>query len=167
MAYRSDVDALEARLKDLEAQVGDRTRERDEVATLLAEARAVESAERYVAEAPQRRQRRRVIVIATLGVLGVLVGVLVAIRGSRTKQDDFNVTMAKFQEFADQMCRCSDAACAQKVSDDMTKWSVEMSKRQPVPHKLNEQQMKDATAIGTKMGECMQKAMTAGQETQP
>src|SRR5687767_4997654 len=141
MAYRNDVDALEARLKDLDAQLGDRTRERDEVASLLAEARAVASAERYVAEAPQRRQRRRVIVIAMLGVLGVMIGVFVALRSARTKQDDLNLTMAKFRAFADQMCRCVDAACAQKVSDDLTAWSVEMSKRHNEPPKLSEQQM--------------------------
>ena len=70
--------------------------------------------------------------------------------------------MAKMQEFADEMCKCKDAKCAQDVSDKMTKWSQEQSKNQKEPPKMNEADTAKAQEIGKKMGECMTKAMGAG-----
>jgi hypothetical protein len=69
--------------------------------------------------------------------------------------------MAKMVTFRDQMCACKDSACAKRVSDDMTTWSVEMSKQQQDPPKMSEAEQKRAMEIGTTMGECMQKAMSA------
>ena len=68
--------------------------------------------------------------------------------------------MAKMSEFKDEMCKCKDAKCAQDVSDKMTKWGQEQSKNQKEPPKMNEADTKKAQEIGTRMGECMQKAMT-------
>ena len=68
--------------------------------------------------------------------------------------------LKKMTEFKDSMCACKDSACAQKVSDDMTKWGQEQAKdvgSMPTP---DEDTTKKMTDIGTKMGECMQKAMT-------
>jgi hypothetical protein len=70
--------------------------------------------------------------------------------------------MAKMQEFADEMCKCSDAKCAQDVSDKMTKWGQEQAKNQKEPPKMNEADTAKAQEIGKKMGECMTKAMGAG-----
>ena len=74
--------------------------------------------------------------------------------------------LAAMEKFRDQFCACSDAACAQHVSDDMTKWAKDMSTKwgedQP---KLTDEQTKQIEAIGEKMGECMTKAM--GNGTQP
>jgi hypothetical protein len=70
--------------------------------------------------------------------------------------------MAKMQEFADEMCKCKDAKCAQDVSDKMTKWGQEQSKNQKEPPKMNEADTAKAQEIGKKMGECMTKAMGAG-----
>src|SRR5688500_10580324 len=165
MAYRNDVEALAARLKDLESEVGDRTRERDEVAQLLAEARARESAERYIAETPRRQRKQRIIVVAVLASL-VVIGAGFAMfrttcRGDRP--DYIAEATAKLQEFTNQMCQCHDATCAQKVSDELTKWAQDMAKRHPSPPPgtPTEQQQKDITAIAEKLGNCMQKAMTA------
>ena len=163
MAYRNDVDALEARLKDLESEVGDRTRERDEVAQLLAEARARESAERYVTEAPRRRRKQRIIVVAVFASLAAVIAAFAIFRttcrGDRT--DYIAEAIAKLQEFTDQMCQCRDATCAQKVGDELTKWGQEMAKRHPnPPSNMTEQQTKDINAIAEKLGMCMQKAMT-------
>jgi hypothetical protein len=68
--------------------------------------------------------------------------------------------MAKMREFTDKMCQCTDAECAKKVSDDMVTWSQEMAKEEEPP-KMTEDEIKEATEIGTRMGECMTKAMTA------
>ena len=162
MAYRSNVEALEARLKDLESQVGDRTRERDEVAALLAEARAKDDAERHVAEAPRRRRKRRIIVLAALASLAVIAAAFAVFRTTcRNETDQFAEAIATLEKFTDDMCRCRDAACAQKVSDAMTTWSREMAKRHPKPpSRLTSQQEKDITAIADKLGRCMQTAMT-------
>jgi hypothetical protein len=67
--------------------------------------------------------------------------------------------MAKMQEFSDKMCACKEAKCAQDVSDEMTKWAQEMAKEEEEPPKMSEEDMKKATEIGQRMGECMMKAM--------
>lgn len=65
-------------------------------------------------------------------------------------------------KFKDQLCACKDAACAQQVSDDMTKWSVELTKKEKDPPKLTDEQAKRAAEIGEQMGNCMQTAMSGG-----
>ena len=70
--------------------------------------------------------------------------------------------MAKMTEFKDKMCACADSPCAQKVSDEMTKWSTDMAKDMKEPPKMSVEDTKKATEIGEAMGKCMQKAMGAG-----
>ena len=67
--------------------------------------------------------------------------------------------MAKFR---DQLCMCKDEPCVRGVSDEMTKWSVEMSKQTKEPPKMTDGDQKQAAAIGEAMGKCMQAAMGAG-----
>jgi hypothetical protein len=74
---------------------------------------------------------------------------------------------ADMTKFKDQLCACKDAACAQKVSDDMTKWSQELTKREKDPPKLTEEQTRRAADIGEQMGNCMQTAMGASQPPAP
>lgn len=68
--------------------------------------------------------------------------------------------LVAMQKFRDQFCACADANCATRVSDDMTKWAQEISKKwgedQP---KLTEEQSKQLQQIGEQMGQCMTKAM--------
>jgi len=68
--------------------------------------------------------------------------------------------MAKMSDFRDAMCQCTTMACAQQVSDDMTKWSQEQARDQHEPPKLSDDQIQRATAIGEEMGKCMMKAMS-------
>lgn len=68
---------------------------------------------------------------------------------------------AKMTELKDKMCACKDADCARKVSDEMTAWSQQHAKNQK-DQKMSEADQKRASELGTQMGECMQKAMTAG-----
>jgi hypothetical protein len=70
--------------------------------------------------------------------------------------------MAKMGEFRDEMCACSDTACAQRVSDEMATWSQEQAKDSKEPPKMTDEETKEATQIGEAMGKCMQKAMGAG-----
>lgn len=68
--------------------------------------------------------------------------------------------MVAMQRFTDEMCRCVDPDCARRVSDDMTKWGQEMAAKYTDPPKMSEDEQRRAVAIGTHMGECMQKAMS-------
>lgn len=70
--------------------------------------------------------------------------------------------MAKMNDFKDAMCACADAACAQRVADDMTRWSQQMARDQRPPPKMSKGDVKQAAAIGEEMGQCMQKAMSQG-----
>jgi hypothetical protein len=38
--------------------------------------------------------------------------------------------VGKYTEFKDAMCKCKDADCAKKVTDDMSKWGQEMAKKE-------------------------------------
>lgn len=77
---------------------------------------------------------------------------------------EFQAAMAKMSEFKDKMCKCSDAKCAQNVSDEMTKWGQEEA-TQHQDEKPTEDQMKQAQEIGEQMATCMMKAM--GADTPP
>jgi hypothetical protein len=70
--------------------------------------------------------------------------------------------MAAMTKFRDQMCMCKDSACAQKVSDDMTKWGQDMAKDNRDPPRFTDEDTKKFTEIGETMGLCMQKAMGGG-----
>jgi hypothetical protein len=63
--------------------------------------------------------------------------------------------LAKFNEFADAMCKCTNKDCVQGVSDQMAKWGAEMEK-QPDP-KPTDAQAKQLETIGQRLGECIQK----------
>ena len=67
----------------------------------------------------------------------------------------------QMNKFTDEMCACADAACAQKVSDEMVAWSQDLSKKYEnnAPPPMTEDETKQAQDIGMRMGNCMQKAM--------
>lgn len=70
--------------------------------------------------------------------------------------------MATMQQFADDMCKCSTEDCVRQVADRMTEWSQKMANDpQAAQMKMSEAEQQQATQIGTRMGECMQKAMSA------
>ncbi len=69
---------------------------------------------------------------------------------------------AAFNKFTEQMCACKDAACAQQVSDELTKWSQEMARSEREPPRMTEEDSKRAAEIGERMGKCMQVAMGSG-----
>lgn len=70
--------------------------------------------------------------------------------------------IGQMQRFMDQMCECpnGDASCAKAVSDRMTTWAEEQARKPETPRKLTDEEMRRATDIGTRMGECMQAAMS-------
>jgi hypothetical protein len=77
----------------------------------------------------------------------------------------FDEVMGKMGEFRDKMCVCSDKTCADAVTDEMTKWSVDLSKRidkHARDAKPNEDQIKQMTSVTEEFSRCMTSAMTAG-----
>jgi len=71
------------------------------------------------------------------------------------------VAIRRMTEFMEQMCACSDKACADRVQEDMTKWSTEMAAKagDAKDQKADEVTMKKMTEVGQRYGECMTKAM--------
>jgi hypothetical protein len=167
MAYRNNLEALQARHTALVVEVAERTRVRDEVGRLLVDARVLADAERQFADravgGPQRRRRRRWLIASAIALFTLVAGGIV-FRIAQPKRDPFEATLKRLEGFTDEMCRCSNTQCAQQVSDSMTKWSVEMAKEWKNPPKVDEETTKRATEIGTRLGNCMVKAMSVSPE---
>jgi hypothetical protein len=169
MAYRDDVAALEARVAALSADLAVRMRERDDAARMLDEARARAHAEAFIADlesgGPARRRRKRLRIAAATAGLAMIVGGVLAYRASH-HEHRFEDAMRKLEQFTGEMCLCKDTACVNHVSDDMTRWGTAMQKEWQPPPKLDDAQMKRMTDVGTRMADCMAKAMSAGDAEQ-
>jgi hypothetical protein len=71
--------------------------------------------------------------------------------------------IAKMTDFKDQMCKCADKACAEKVTEAMTKWGQEMAKEGGDKEaKISEDDTKKMASVTEEMTKCMTKAMMAG-----
>jgi hypothetical protein len=163
MAYRSDTDALEARLDVLTKELADRTTERDEVARMLAEARDRDAAQRWLDERPRRRRRRIVIAIAsTMLMLGGLVTFFVVRHDSQHERDE--QVLREFAQFADDTCKCTDSKCATAVNERMTKWAQEQAKDYEPNRKPSEELIKRATVIAERLTKCMTQAMSSNDQ---
>jgi len=73
--------------------------------------------------------------------------------------------LEQFDQFADDMCKCHDWNCAQQVAEDMTRWSQDSAKEGDKPE-LSPDDQQRAAEIGTRIGQCMQSAMSAGTPAQ-
>src|SRR5215510_13457987 len=72
--------------------------------------------------------------------------------------------IAKMTEFKDQMCKCADKACADKVTADMTKWTQDKAKEggdNKEPAKLSDEDQKKFQTVNEDFTKCMQKLMAA------
>ena len=75
---------------------------------------------------------------------------------------DTEQAMQMMEKFADDLCACQDPACAQTVSDEMTRWSQEQARNRIEAPKLSDEDMKHMVEVGERMGRCMQNAMAGG-----
>lgn len=76
--------------------------------------------------------------------------------------------MMAMRRFTDEFCACSDAQCAQDVSDRLTKWAQDWARaheNDEESRRMSDEDQKEATELGTRMSECMQRAMTTGSST--
>jgi hypothetical protein len=82
----------------------------------------------------------------------------------KTCDKRFGVGMAlkKMAEFKDMMCQCADRSCADHVTDQMTKWSVEMARHADRDVRVSEEDTKQMQQVTEEFTKCATTAMTAG-----
>ena len=165
MAYRNDVDALEARLAAVQRDLDATTRDRDETARMLGEARDRvrndDLAADYAAGGPQRRSRRRALIIGATAALATIGGFATYKLTRPSATERFEQVFGQFVGFETAMCKCTDKQCADTVMEGVNKWAVEMAKEQPpkTPTPTDEQ-MKRMSTVAEHFGQCMTKAMS-------
>jgi hypothetical protein len=159
MTYRSDTDALEARLDVLQKDLAVRERERDEVARMLAEARRADEARRWLEARPRRRRRR--ILIATIGSTVMLLGGFLTYNGMRheSRRERQERVLHAFERFADEICKCNDRACADDVSNKMMQWGEQQAKDADRDAPYTAELSKQFDSVGERFGKCLQRAM--------
>jgi hypothetical protein len=70
--------------------------------------------------------------------------------------------MAKMEGFKNDMCKCADKACAEKVSKAMEEWTKSMGEKgEKMMKEMSDEDKKKATAIGEELGKCLMKHMAA------
>jgi hypothetical protein len=153
--YRSEVEALEARLASINAELGKQTQERDVLAQMLAEARTRD----HIATAHVRAMARRRWLLPVAATGGVLAGIggLFAITMLFRGPSKTEAVLQKLDEYADRMCVCTDKACADKVNDDLTKWATEMAKDNEDRPDIDTTKRAEVTV--KRYADCMMKAM--------
>jgi hypothetical protein len=154
MAYRNDLEALEARYRVLDSELAHRVRERDEVKQMLDEAR--DYAE-WVERRPERRARHRRIAISVFATAAlVIAGVgYVMISGHRTRH--FDEAFEKFSGFTDQMCACTTKACADRIQTDLTLWAETMAKDEQASEKPSPEDIKRISNVAQRYADCLTK----------
>jgi hypothetical protein len=77
----------------------------------------------------------------------------------RGEQDPVTTVMARFVEFTDDMCACTDPACAHGVEQELALWSQEM---EPMTRdvKPTDQQMEEMMRNMERLSKCMTTAMS-------
>lgn len=73
--------------------------------------------------------------------------------------DSGEEAMEKMREFKDAMCRCTDRTCANRVTEEMTKWSTDIMKRDRGRALSDSKMSTKLEAITKQFSECMMKAM--------
>ncbi|HEY0484595.1 MAG TPA: hypothetical protein VGD37_44050 [Kofleriaceae bacterium] len=161
MVYRSDIEALEARYRALDAELAERTRARDEAAQLLAEARArarddVRMADLAAGGPARRRRWRRSAAMAVLAAL-VVMGIVGQRTASHQRAAGVQRMLDRYGELADKICACADRACVDKVTEELTSWAAQLS-HDHLSARLDEPTLHRATEVARRMSDCMIKA---------
>lgn len=138
MAYRNDLEALAARHAALDAEIAERTRERDEAARLLAEARDVTTAP------PPRPPARREQSVAMAVGIAVVVAMCAAIGLSMLRRPSAAEAMlAQYERFTSEACACTTRACADDVLRRLQVWSTRADA--PKPDATHVRRLEDMT----------------------
>jgi len=68
--------------------------------------------------------------------------------------------LAKLDQFADAICKCTDKACIDQQTQELTKWGQEISKEDHSADKPTDQEAARAAATSQRMSDCMVKVLT-------
>jgi hypothetical protein len=156
MVYRSDVDALEARLRALNVDIAQRERDRDEVVRLLRDRRNCDAAVQWLEDRPRRQRRRGVLAAVLLG--GMIASGLVAYGLVPGKQQTYEKTLQDFAGFADQACQCPDAACVDRVGSELHESTNRIVKRGAYQVQPTEAQLARSREILARLMHCTNEA---------
>ena len=76
-------------------------------------------------------------------------------------KDEIRLMTETMAAFRDNMCECTDKACAEAVQDRMMKWSTKMAEEesQHPSRKPTDAELEEMTKIGRAYGECLVKAV--------
>jgi hypothetical protein len=78
----------------------------------------------------------------------------------RESKTDMEAALKKMSELADRMCKCADKACAEKVQEELTSWSMELTKdRDYDEDRPDPDQANRATQIMIKYSDCASKLL--------
>jgi hypothetical protein len=77
--------------------------------------------------------------------------------------------MEKMNEFTDEMCACTDKACAEAVGVSMERWAKEMGETEgrELAAKMTDDDKKEVAAIAERIGKCMMTLMAPGTPSSP
>lgn len=77
--------------------------------------------------------------------------------------------LIRMEQFADQICHCSDKTCLQREAEAMTKWGAEFAKIDQSHEKTTDEDTKRAEAISKRITECFAKVygQQGGSASQP
>ncbi|MEO8704113.1 MAG: hypothetical protein ABI867_28940 [Kofleriaceae bacterium] len=86
----------------------------------------------------------------------LVVAAVLAFAGCKKKGPPLGEAMAKMEAFQKSMCDCKDKPCADKVDEEMMKWSLDVAKAagKTDGEKGDPEMVRKMTEITTKYGEC-------------
>jgi hypothetical protein len=116
----------------------------------------------YLAEPPQLKPRGGDVAERDLGGGGSKIAA--GDGDGDAGGDEMKQAVAKMEAFKDQMCKCTDTACASRVQQELTDWASSMSKTSKNT-KPREEDAKRAAEIMQQFVECATKA--AGIDSMP
>ena len=156
MAYRNDLEALEARYRALDTELTERVRERDEVKQMLDEARDYTD---WVERGPERRRaRQRRIAISVFATAAlVIAGVGYSMFAHRTRK--FDEALARFSALTDEMCACKTKACADGVTAEITEWVDTLAKSDSATDTPSADDIKRFAPVTERYTDCATKLM--------
>jgi len=94
---------------------------------------------------------------------GSVLVAAVALAGCGNK--DADELLSQMKGFKDKACACKDAACADKVQEEMLGWAMKMAEKykDKEPPKGSKSQEEEAKKINEEMQKCMEKAKGGGE----
>ena len=85
---------------------------------------------------------------------------------AREERSVIGQAIARLGEFTDEMCACADRTCADAVSQEMTRWSNELS-RDHTDLKPTDEEMAEVKLVSERLSTCMMTAMGYGNPPPP